>query len=110
VPELNELIKEVMENSAKWGFNVTPDYDGILMEALCLCGEVGEFANCIKKLPRTLSQRNGITEEQLIVQAWEEMIDILIYWCKLAHFLGMDVDADWKRKQAILQERWGGSK
>ena len=108
MPDLNEYAQEVMENSERWGFNVTPSYNGILMESLCLCGEVGEFANIIKKLPRTLAQRNGITEEQLLAQAREELIDVLIYFCKLSVFLEMNIEEEWKQKQTVLHKRWRG--
>ncbi len=106
--DLNNYVDQVMQESEDWGFNVEPTRQALLLEAVCLAGEVGELCNNIKKLQRPPQLLNAASYDALVAASHEELVDVLIYWCKLASFLGMDIDAAWDKKHEALHKRWDG--
>jgi len=67
--------------------------------ALCITGELGEFANVLKKIMRH-SERNMDTKE-LWAGLREELTDVFIYFLKLADLLEMEIDKEYFDKMAI---------
>lgn len=68
---------------------------------LALAGEVGEFANIIKK-----RWRGDFETSQVRDQLEDELADIRIYLELLAMSFGVDLDAACEAKMADLERRW----
>lgn len=75
--------------------------------ALCLAGEVGEFANEVKKILREYrSFKRSPTEEQLS-KLREELADVFIYLIKLSdQVLKMNLEEEYLKKMNKNKERF----
>lgn len=60
---------------------------------VCMLGELGEFANVLKKIVR-----GDITYEQAEPQLHEELTDVFIYLLKVAGQSGIDLEAQYLDK------------
>lgn len=103
--EIVELAREMRANSERWfprwhspdlGMPLTVAY------ALGLAGEVGEVANLVKKQMRDGQVAEG-TEP-----LGAELADCLTYLLLLADEEGIDIVAEYRRKAAVNEARWGG--
>jgi len=74
--------------------------ENIIYNSLCLAGEAGEQANIVKKM-----WRDGVSSEKMN-ELKEELVDVVIFVCKLIEILGMDFDFEWEKKHKILYKRW----
>lgn len=72
--------------------------DNLKYASIALSGEVGEFANIIKKLSREIEYNNGKIEEKNIENLREELIDIFIYTIKASIALDMDLKKEYYKK------------
>jgi len=97
---LEKYIKDVIEFDEKYNVNNDPTYPNLFYTGLCITGEAGELVNVIKKI-----WRDGDTKG-LRMQLAEELVDVMIYICKLIIVGEIDFDKAWKRKQKILRKRW----
>lgn len=99
---LEKCIKDVLEFDKKFGIEEenNPTYPNLFYMGLCLAGESGELINNIKKI-----WRDGDSKE-LREQLSEELVDVVIYICKLIIIGEIDFKAAWERKQKILIKRW----
>jgi NTP pyrophosphatase (non-canonical NTP hydrolase) len=71
---------------------------------LALAGEVGEFANWIKKIERgDVKLEDALTQHELR----GELSDIFIYVLQLAGMLKIDLYKAYCEKRAINEKRWG---
>ncbi len=103
---LDEVIADVLKFDSAHDImheNV-PNIGNIIYNALALAGEAGELANDMKKL-----WRDGITPERL-AHAREEVIDVVIYLCKLIIVMDMDFTAEWNAKFQKLEKIWAEKK
>jgi len=114
-----------MEDSKRW-FPYLHDgrTDLIDLYTLGMAGEVGEFANLVKKRGRILAHMGFIEEEfpqdtekigelteelHVIEQRLkEEHVDILCYWMNLSAVLGTDAEAEWRANRQRNAVRFGG--
>jgi NTP pyrophosphatase (non-canonical NTP hydrolase) len=92
--------------------NVTELIEMLHKDVVGLIGEVGEFANILKKL--TLIQHSSRSSEaQNAVESTknrlsEELIDVLIYLLRIAAYLHIDVEKAYLSKLELNEERYKG--
>ena len=74
-----------------------------------LLGEVGEFANLIKKVRLTVTHKDyeGPSLEQAAPNLREELADSLIYLMRLSFILGGDLEIDLIEKMKTNEIRYG---
>ena len=105
-------IKEMMDFQRKfddehgWRWSANPD-DKVrrLQEGVvCMTGELGEFANELKKVIR--HSERGFSTEELWAAMREELADVFIYFLKLADLLGMEIDEEYFAKMAKNAKRF----
>ena len=92
---LSEIMKKQAEfdkahaGRSEWGEAVTVGNLQLLEhELVCLLGEIGEFANVVKK-----TIRGDLTYQDAKPQLVEELTDTFIYLIKLCNSLGMDLES-----------------
>ncbi len=74
--------------------------------ALALAGEVGEFANLVKKMWRNLDHDGTKPNEETMKKIKEELIDVFIYTVTLSENLDLDLEAGYFEKMKINEERF----
>lgn len=111
--ELSGLINEQIKRDRKRGFAVDFDdgaarEDQLMRDLVGLFGEVGEFANLLKKV--TLARRtegySGPTLEDATPHLREELADVAIYLFRLTTLLGGDLEQDIISKIKRNDERY----
>jgi NTP pyrophosphatase (non-canonical NTP hydrolase) len=113
--DLADLIQQQIERDRHRGFPVDFDtdrerIDQLMRDLVGLVGEVGEFANLLKKIglgqttpgyaPRSLGDAGA--------ELREELADAAIYLFRLATILGGNLEQDILRKIAINDQRYRG--
>lgn len=73
-----------------------------------LVGEVGEFANLLKKIHLKLTNENydGPTLQEAKLELGEELADSLIYLISLATIAGLNLETELTRKMKINDARY----
>jgi NTP pyrophosphatase (non-canonical NTP hydrolase) len=113
--EFVALIDRQLDADRRRGFAVDfptteQRQDQLSRELVGLVGEIGEFANVLKKV--TLRSEHpayeGPTLEQASAQLGEELADALIYIIRLSAILGSDLEADLVAKMKFNDARYGG--
>lgn len=85
-----------------WGEPIRPNNLGELEHGVvCLAGEVGEFANEVKKIVR-----GDVPFEGGYAGLREELTDVFIYLMKLCNQLGIDLEKAYLEKLAVNRERF----
>jgi NTP pyrophosphatase (non-canonical NTP hydrolase) len=98
---INDLAKQCREDSLAWFPDVADD---IPFFALAMAGEVGEFANLVKKVQRgSLDAKSAGTRHDLAM----ELTDVVIYALNLAALLKVDLHQTYKMKRAENVKRFG---
>jgi NTP pyrophosphatase (non-canonical NTP hydrolase) len=112
--DLSALIAQQIEADRKRGF--TLDFDDLpsRMEQLerdliGLVGEIGEFANLLKKVRLSVSHPgySGPGFEKASPHLKEELADALIYLMRLSVLLGGDLEGELVRKMRVNEIRYG---
>lgn len=105
---IEDLAAEMRANSERWFQTLHADDAPIRLDvfyALGMAGEVGEVANLIKKL-----YRDGI-EETIENNPGDslgaELADVFTYLLLLADEVGIDLVAEYRKKAAFNEARWG---
>lgn len=113
--ELSVLIQLQINRDRRRGFLIDFDSDGARLEQLQrdligLFGEVGEFANLLKKvdLARAADGYIAPSLDEARAELREELADAAIYLFRLSAILGADLEADILKKMAINDERYRG--
>jgi NTP pyrophosphatase (non-canonical NTP hydrolase) len=70
--------------------------------AACMAGEAGEVINLLKKVERG----SHPYDENMKAQVFEEVADVFTYMLKLAGELGMDLEAEYRKKREINDVRF----
>jgi len=84
---LNDMAAQCLEDSERWFGDVGTN--NIVHHTLGMCGEVGEFANLVKKVDRgSLDLGDAITRNQLA----QELTDTFVYMLNLAGLLKIDLE------------------
>lgn len=93
---IEEIIIQCHYDSLSWFPAIARD---LPHHALSLCGEVGEFANILKKVERGSLEFN----EETRMAMSSELADIFIYLCDCAAILNIDLEKAYqlKRKENI---------
>lgn len=99
---LQKCIKDTLRFDKKFGTDVTnnPTVSNLMYNALGLVGEAGEVANITKKIVR-----DGVTTKKLNRIA-EELVDTVVYLCKLILVLNVNFEKAWDKKIDKLYKRW----
>jgi len=111
----NELmaLQESFDRRHGWTLNTGNLSDLIEMlhrDVVGLIGEVGEFANILKKL--TLIQHSSRSSETPDAfessksQLSEELIDALIYLLRIATYLNVDIEKEYLAKMAFNEQKY----
>jgi NTP pyrophosphatase (non-canonical NTP hydrolase) len=96
------LAQQCVRDSERW-FGDTNAPHSILHHTVALCGEVGEFANLVKKIDRgSLDPKDAKTRHEMTM----ELTDVYIYLLNLAGILGVDLEAAYKVKRAENERRF----
>lgn len=110
---LAELIDQQIERDRRRGFPVDFDQekervDQMMRDLVGLLGEVGEFANLLKKvgLGQTTPRYAGPKLIDVKSALREELADAAIYVFRLATILGADLEQDVVEKMRKNDERY----
>lgn len=106
---LSALAKQCIEDSERWFGDAATVYS-IPHHTLAMCGEVGEFANLVKKIERGSLD---IKTPQVRYDLAMELTDVFVYMLNLAGLLRIDLGKTFqivrnnneKRFMAERQER-----
>jgi NTP pyrophosphatase (non-canonical NTP hydrolase) len=111
--ELSALVRKQIDGDVRRGFpvqfaNPVDRQEQLSRELVGLVGEVGEFANLLKKvsLASTTKGYQGPTLEDASAHLREELADAAIYLFRLSAILGGDFEQDLVKKMAINDERY----
>ncbi len=112
--ELGSLIDKQISADRRHGFSIDFDDDGdrltqIERDLVGLFGEVGEFANLIKKV-RLANSRKYYHGPDLVTAAdalRDELADIAIYLMRLSFLLGGKLEDDILAKMKVNEQRYG---
>lgn len=74
---------------------------------IALTGEIGEFANIVKKILREYRSLGRLPTKEKIEMLKEELVDIFIYTIKIAsQLLNMDLEKEYFKKMKINEEKF----
>lgn len=99
---LSELAAICLDDSDRW-FGDTGTTRSVAYMALCLAGEVGEFANIVKKIER---RSLDIHDAAVRVQLAMELTDVFVYLLNLAGLLGVDLEKSFAIVRSRNEERF----
>lgn len=112
--ELSTLIARQIEADRRRGFRIDfPDVPGRLtqieQDLVGLVGEVGEFANLLKKIRLSVSHPgySGPAFDEASNLLREELADALIYLMRLSVLVAGDLEGDLLKKMKINDSRYG---
>ena len=125
--DLNLLAQIQMEDSRSWFPYLHTGRVNLLDFYLKgMTGELGEFANVMKKIERLEAKATWIADqtpyanqaadlelcrdelEDLWVKAKAEHTDILCYWLLVGAVMGHNLEASWRANRHTNATRWGG--
>ncbi len=110
--DLAELVRTQREFDKAHGWVPDTSSPATLIDALQhdivgLVGEIGEFANLVKKVARDSALRSiGALVANSESAMKEELVDTLIYVVRLAADLNVDLEAEYMRKLELNQARY----
>jgi NTP pyrophosphatase (non-canonical NTP hydrolase) len=112
--ELSDLVKRQIDADERRGFPVAFEtdaarHDQLTRDLVGLVGEVGEFADLLKKVGLTLTTP-GYVGPSLIEASprlRSELADVAIYLFRLSTILRGDLEQDLLEKMKINDERYG---
>ena len=86
---LVQLAKQAVTDSDRW-FGDTGIHQSVPHMTLAMCGEVGEFANLVKKIERRSLDLNDASTR---IRLAEELDDVFVYMLNIAGLLHIDLEA-----------------
>ena len=107
--EIQELQKKFsLEHFAKlWEIKNQDDYIHKLQYLVVgLAGEVGEFANIVKKISRDHETLSENPSSERMENLKEELTDCFFYVLITANFLNIDLETEWKNKMEFNRKRF----
>lgn len=111
--DLEELQKFQKDFDNKIGFrNRKGNLNDLAFDTIAISGEMGEFANLVKKKLRLKSGRvrNDELGKNFNKELSEELIDILIYLLKLSIVLNTDLEKEYFKKLKKVKSRFSKKK
>jgi len=108
---IEEFIKFQLESDEKIGFesNRPRNLEDLIANTISITGELGEFANLVKKKLRKIKYNKiRLDEKNLNIdkELKEELIDVFIYFLKLCAILEIDVEREYLEKIKKVQSRF----
>jgi len=109
--ELTQLVKLQREFDRKHGW--APDVEDptaitnfLVRDLVGLFGEMGEFANCVKKIQ--LAHPSGLPEAfaEQVPLLKEELVDFMIYVLRFAAYLELDLEKEYIAKVSVNESRF----
>ena len=97
----NPTLGDIQDYVAKIEIERKRDHENIAKKFLMLVEEVGELMTADRKKPKTLRPDHNPEFASLD----EELADILAYLCSIANRLGIDLEAAFRNKERINQNR-----
>lgn len=112
--DLSALVERQISADRRRGFRVDFDNDEervaqLEKDLVGLVGEVGEFANVLKKIRLGIAHRDykGPSLDQVTPAMHEELADALIYLMRLSAILGGDLESSLTQKMRVNEGRYG---
>lgn len=111
--DISDIIKAQIEADRRRGFAV--DFSSVEdrltqleRDTVGLAGEVGEFANALKKVRLSLQNERyqSHTLEDAAPHLREELADAMIYLIRLSYMLNGDIGKDVQLKMRLNNERY----
>lgn len=100
--EFGKLSKQCVEDSQRW-FGDTGAHKSLAHHTLALAGEVGEFANIVKKIDRgSLDIRDATVRYDLAM----ELTDVFTYMLNIAGLLNVDLSKSYMHVRANNEKRF----
>ena len=101
---LNEIALQCIEDSKEW----FPDrHEDMGYLTICMAGEVGEFANLIKKGMRG---DFDIDDPNFVRELAFELTDVFIYLMNIAGQMNIDMSEMYKMKRIYNRARFGNDR
>lgn len=99
---LGDLSIQCLEDSERW-FGDTSVIHSIPYHTLCMAGEVGEFANIVKKI-----QRGSLDfhDSKVRVELANELTDVFVYMLNIAALLQVDLEKSYNAVRANNERRF----
>ena len=111
--DLSKIAQRQVEADVKRGFSKELQTDAeriaqLTRDTVGLIGEVGEFANLLKKADLTsrIEGYDGVSIDSASPELREELADAMIYIIRLASALGTDIESDLLKKMLKNDERY----
>ncbi len=111
--ELNEIIKIQNDFDEKHGWlmtekNIQSYINYLSQDSIGLLGELGEFANHIKKLNILVDHEEELssTFEDIKSKLQGEIVDVFVYLVRLSTHLDMDLEKKYLEKLSFNAERF----
>jgi NTP pyrophosphatase (non-canonical NTP hydrolase) len=112
--ELSALVESQISADRRRGFQIDFDNDAervaqLEKDLVGLIGEVGEFANALKKISLGISHAGykGPSIDDAAPGMREELADTLVYLMRLSVVLGGDLETDLIQKMRANESRYG---
>lgn len=111
--DLSKIVARQLAADIKRGFSEELQTDAerlaqLTRDTVGLVGEVGEFANLLKKVDLALrvDDYEGASIDTASAELREELVDAMIYIFRLSIALGGDIENDLLKKMAKNDERY----
>lgn len=86
--------------------NIDQKIDFLKDMTIALTGELGEFANVIKKINRNRKNLGEEPSEEMIEKLRDELTDCFAYLLILSNILEMDIEKEYLRKNEFNNKRF----
>ena len=110
--DLKELFEKQIEFDSKrpgWergGKSPEETVQDLVYDTIGISGEIGEFANIVKKILRNKNHDGTMPTEEQYAKLREELVDVFIYLMKLSLSLGGDLEEDYFKKLEYNDKRF----
>lgn len=100
--KLSLMARQCLEDSERW-FGDSDIVHSIPHHTLAMAGEVGEFANIVKKIERgSLSMNNAQVRFDLMM----ELTDVFVYLLNISALIGVDLEKSYMLVRSNNEKRF----
>ena len=109
--DIKQLIQFQLDSDEEIGFknNRPHNIDDLAYSTIGITGELGEFADLVKKklrLKKYGKERIDEKRKEFELEMKEELVDVFVYLMKLAAILEMDIEKEYLRKIRTVRKRY----
>ena len=110
--EVKDLVKSQVEFDRRHGWDWSDASEEEKVEhlqylAVALCGEIGEFANLVKKIARRFRSKGELPSQAEWKELKEELVDVFTYILKGAgELFKIDLEKEYLEKMKTNEERF----